>query len=340
MAHVVATAHGFAEALGSLSPGELPDAALSELLVDLDAEWNRIQAGRVALLGVWDARVAWAADGAQSGAGWVAARTEQARGAVSGEIRVARGLRAMPVTEKAFLSGDLGYAKVRLLVDLARDLPDAYAEREAFLVEQVQTVRVDQVPIVLARWRALVDSDGEEARAARQYEERSLNVSPLMQGAWRTDGNLTDEVGEMFRNAIDRRARGCYRAEKAAADANGEKVKSTAAQRRHDALLELLLQATAAGDDGNGVNVPAITAVIDITKLPDAKPAEIVGETEAGTPVTAQTALRWCCDAGISRVLTGPASTPIDLGHTARLPNRAQRRALAATRPRLHLPGL
>ena len=84
-----------------------------------------------------------------------------------------------------------------------------------------------------------------------------------------------------FRNAIDRRAREIYRAEKAEADANGEKVKSTAAQRRHDALLELILQATAAGDAGNGVNVPAITAIIDVTKLPDAKPAEIVGETEA-----------------------------------------------------------
>ena len=48
VARVVATAHGFAEALGSLSPGELPDAALSELLVELDAAWNRLPAGRVA----------------------------------------------------------------------------------------------------------------------------------------------------------------------------------------------------------------------------------------------------------------------------------------------------
>src|SRR5689334_21882485 len=127
VAHVLASARAFAEALGSLAPGELPDAALSELLVDLDAEWNRIQAGRVAVLGVWDARVAWAADGAQSGAGWVAARTEQARSAVAAEIRVARGLRAMPLTEKAFLSGELGLAKVRLLVDVAKQLPDAYA---------------------------------------------------------------------------------------------------------------------------------------------------------------------------------------------------------------------
>ena len=47
-----------------------------------------------------------------------------------------------------------------------------------------------------------------------------------------------------------------YRAEKAEADANGEKVTSTAAQRRHDALLELLLQATAAGDAGNGAQRP------------------------------------------------------------------------------------
>jgi hypothetical protein len=339
VALVVATARQFAEALGSLSPGELPDAGLSELLVELDAEWNRIQAGRVGLLGVWDTRVAWAADGAQSGPGWVAARTEQARSAVSGELRVARGLRSMPLTEKAFLAGDLGLAKVRLLVDLAKQLPDAYAEAEAVLVEQVQTVRVDQVPIVLARWRALVDTAGEDERAARDDAERSLHISSTFGGAWRTDGNLTAELGEIFRNAIDHRARARYRSEKAEADANGDKVHSTAAQRRHDALLELLLQATAAGDAGNEVNVPAITAVIDVSKLTGAKSGEIVGETEAGTPVPAATALRWCCDAGISRVLTAPASTPIDLGHTARLPNRAQRRALAARDRGCTFPG-
>ena len=88
-ARVVAAMRSAADALTGLCPGELPDAALSELLVELDAAWNRLSAGRVALLGVWDARVAWAADGAQSGPGWVAARTEQARSAVAGEIRVA-----------------------------------------------------------------------------------------------------------------------------------------------------------------------------------------------------------------------------------------------------------
>ena len=56
-------------------------------------------------------------------------------------------------------------------------------------------------------------------------------------------------------------------------------------------------------------------------------------------PVPAPTALRWCCDAGISRVLTGPDSTPLDLGHTARLPNRAQRRALAARDRGCTFPG-
>ena len=103
VAHVVAAVRCAAEALTGLCPGELPDASLSELLVELDATWNRLTAGRVALLGVWDARVVWAADGAQSGAGWVAARTEQARSAAAGEIGVARGLRAMPLTEQAFL---------------------------------------------------------------------------------------------------------------------------------------------------------------------------------------------------------------------------------------------
>jgi hypothetical protein len=230
--HVVAAMRSAADALTGLCPGELPDAALSELLLDLDAEWN-----------------------------------------------------------------------------------------------------------VLARWRAFFDTDGEEARAARQHEQRSWHVSPLLDGAWRGDANFTTEAGEVIRNAVDRRARALYRAEKAAADGNGEKVRSTAAQRRHDALLELILQATAAGDEGNGINVPAITAIIDITRLPDATSGEIVGETEAGTPVTAQTARRWCCDAGISRALTDTTSTPVDLGHTARLPSPAQRRALAARDRGCTFPG-
>ncbi len=338
-AHVLAAMRSAADALTGLCPGELPDAALSELLVELDAAWNRLSAGRVGLLGVWDARVAWAADGAQSGPGWVAARTEQARSAVAGEIRVARGLRAMPITEKAFLSGDLGFAKVRLLVDLASDLPDAYTDAEGFLVETVQTVRVDQVPIVLARWRALVDTAGEEERAARDYAEGPCTSPPPWEGPGAPTATSPPSSARSSATPSTAAPASMYRAEKAEADANGTKVETTAAQRRHDALLELILQATAAGDEGNGLNVPSITAIIDITKLPHAQPAEIVGETEHGTPVPAATALRWCCDAGISRVLTDTTSTPVDLGTTARLPSPAQRRALAARDHGCTFPG-
>jgi hypothetical protein len=339
VARAVAAVRDAADALTGLGAGELPDAVLSELLVELDAELTRLQAGRVAMLGVWDARVAWAADGARTAAGWVAARTEQPRGAVASELCVARGLRTMPGTEAAFRAGKLGFPKVRLLAEVAKDLPEAYAAHEALLVEQVQTVRVDQVPLLLARWRALVDVAGEADRAARHHAARSLHCSQTFQGAWRVDGNLTAEAGEILRNALDRRARELYRAEKAEADATGAKVASSAAQRRHDALLELILQATAAGDDGSGVNVPAITAVVDVTRLAAAESGEIVGETATGTAVSAHTARRWCCDAGISRVVAGPASTPIDLGVTARLPSPAQRRALAARDRGCTFPG-
>ena len=294
--------------------------------------------GRVALLGVWDARVAWAGDGAQSGPGWVAARTEQARGAVSGEIRVARGLRSMPVTEKAFLSGDLGSRRCGSSSTSPATSPTPTPTQRRSWWSRSRRCASTRSPSCWPAGALLSTATAKKhaLRASTGTVPERL-AAPAGRVAHRRQPHRRGRRDLPQRHRPPRRE--LYRAEKAEADANGEKVKSTAAQRRHDALLELLLQATAAGDTGNDVNVPAITAVIDVTKLPGAKPAEIVGETEAGTPVTAQTALRWCCDAGISRVLTGPDSTPIDLGHTARLPNRAQRRALAARDRGCTFPG-
>ena len=297
----------------------------------MDVEFNRIDAARTALVGVWDARSVWAMEAARSGASWLACHTEQSRPAASGQVRLARSLRTMPLVEAACTAGVLGQAKAKLLAGAATESPEAFADHEAFLVEQARSLRVDQTAKLLEFWQAHVNPDGAADQEAKNYADRAFHLSETFQGMWLTNGKLTGEQGEIVANEINRRARAMYRAEKRLADANGTTVETTAAQRRADAFVDMAMQAITAGDCGNAANVPAITAIIRIDDLADAdvQPTDVVGETEHGHPVTAATALRWTCDCTISRVILGPNSVPTDLGTAARLPSPAQRRALA-----------
>ncbi len=332
LSEVLEVGSEFLRRLAAVTPSEVDDRSLSDVLVALDGLTNRLDAMRGRLAGAWDARQVWVAEGARSGASWLASHTEQSRGAASGQIRLARALRAMPVVEAACLSGELGTAKARLLADAASVAPQVFAEHEGALVEHALGLRVDQTAKVLEFWKAHADPDGAEAREAAQHEARSVHLSQTSRGMWVLAGKLTGEAGEVLRNELDRRARAAFRSEKALADANGTVVETTAAQRRADALVELAMQAMAANDSGTALKAPSVTATVRVDDLADlpADGTTVVGETEHGQAVPAVTARRWLCDCNIGRVVLGPDSVPVDLGVSARLPSPAQRRALAA----------
>ncbi len=82
-------------------PAGLDDAALAELVVEVQAEADRLEAWRLRVLGEWDARAVWAADGACNGASWLAALGNVARSVAGGLLHDARRLRGMPVTAAA-----------------------------------------------------------------------------------------------------------------------------------------------------------------------------------------------------------------------------------------------
>ena len=158
-------------------------------------------------------------------------------------------------------------------------------------------------------------------RRVRDYAERSLHVSPLLDGAWRTDGHLTAEAGEILRNALDRRAR--------ARSTAPRRPKPTPTAPRSRAPPRNA--ATTPSSSYSSAPPPPATRAPASTSPPSPPSStspssprhagEIVGETEAGTPVSgshrAAVLLRLL---GISRrPPPTPTSTPVDLGHTARL---------------------
>ncbi len=95
------------DGLQSIDASMLCDEELSGLLVDLHTQSARLDAARVVLTGAWDARRVWSSDGARSAAAWLAHRTHQPRGALNGEVRLARRLRTMPATAAALADGDI-----------------------------------------------------------------------------------------------------------------------------------------------------------------------------------------------------------------------------------------
>lgn len=91
--------------LASVDPAALSDAELGELLVALRRLENRIDHEATRLTGAWDARKAWAADRARSGASWLAHRAHMPRPTAQRRVRLARCVRDMPGADAAWSSG-------------------------------------------------------------------------------------------------------------------------------------------------------------------------------------------------------------------------------------------
>src|SRR4051812_36357852 len=114
---------------------QVPEISLDELKALSDDEvtdavvmWaGRVAAGEarlLAFLGEFDARGQWA--GYPSCTSWLSWRLTIGLKAASEKVRVARALRALPVTRAAFERGELSYTQVRAFTRFAR--PDSEAE--------------------------------------------------------------------------------------------------------------------------------------------------------------------------------------------------------------------
>lgn len=334
---VVSAAEAFIEALTALKPSQLLDDELSGFLLALDRCRARVDAATTGLVGQWDARLAWAADGATSAAGWLAARGEQSRAQASAQVKVARALRRMPLTTEAFHAGQIGGAKARLLANAATRHPEGFAEDETWLVHWATRLSVAGTAAVIARWLAHRDDLAGEPTAEETAEKRRFHLSKMLDGTWRADGVLPAEDGEVVANALAAIGDELRAAHQATKDADARFTPPTAAQRRSDALTEMARRALGADPDTASPATPSLLALLDAHRLSD--PDGVTGETDAGAPLVAEALRRLACDAGVARIIRDAGGRPLDLGVTVRTPSAAQRRALRARDRGCTFPG-
>ena len=248
----------------------MSDGELAEAMLSLRREQARLAAVVAEQTAAFEARQVYAQDGSRSATDWIAVHARLPRGPVAGEVRDARRLRSMPDTRAAFRAGDLSAAHVRVLCRLAghpragRHFPDG----EAHLVAEGRRLRFDDWQRLCDYWRDAADPDGPEQRHGRDTDLRRFRIGVGLDGVGHADGYLTPVATAAVNGALARIERELFAADWAAAkaihgdDTTAAHLARTAAQRRHDALVEMATRALTAPADGKRP-APLVTVMVD-----------------------------------------------------------------------------
>jgi len=303
---------------------------LSALIVDIERQRARLEAIQAGLVGVWDARKVWAADGAKSAAAWLAHKAKAPAPAMRALVRFARRLAAMPHTAAAVRAGHIGAWEARLLADANRpEVAADFARDEEMLVGHARTLGLTDFGRAVRYWEQLADPDGAEARARDQHAARRAHLSKTMGGIRVLDAAFDPVGGAAFERVFRSIETDLFEADWAAAraqygpDVTVDRLVRSPAQRRHDTLVEMARRAGVAPRDGKAPR-PLVTVVIDYPSLLMGRICEL-GD---GTVITPGQVHGLLSDADIERVVFGPRSRIIDVGRRTRLFKGALRRAI------------
>ncbi len=297
----------------------------------------RAQADAVLLarLGEADARGLARSRGATSTVAWLRGSHRVGAGEASRLVRTARALREqLPATGQALAVGEVNLGQVEVIVDSLKDLSDQVgpaqrAEGEATLIEACASLDPVGLGRLGRRLEELLDPDGVQARdeaKIRDHEERAfgkreLTLSPDPYGSAGTIRGRYDAAGAAVIAAV-LDALSAPLSE----TSDGEKDTRNPAQRRYDALIEILRRhlhhpATTSGDGGKAqirVTIP-LQSLIDRTG---------VATLDSGAEISPTLARMLACDAAIIPAVLNGHGQPVDLGRERRLYTGAARTAV------------
>ncbi len=279
--------------------GALSDDELSDAVVELQRQSERLAAARAALISTWDARQSWAADGARTGAAWLAAKCRMSKATARREIRRARALRHMPRVSEGLADGDIGVDHLDALSRVRRDhLADCFARAERQLVGHAKRLPFHHFHKAVRYWEQLADPDGVEDRAAKRYADRGAHLSKTFDGTQALDALFDVVGGAEFASVFDSIEKELFDADWAEAkakygdDVSLDKLARTPAQRRADTLVEMARRAATTPKDGqrpgsspasSSTSTPSGTASANSPTAPCSPPAKPPASSPAPT---------------------------------------------------------
>jgi hypothetical protein len=284
--------------------------AIAETAAILDAATHRF----LTQLRAFDQVGGWERAGALSCAHWLSWRVGMDLGAARERVRVARKLAGLPLIDQALSTGAISYSKVRAMtrvarahnegefLTMARTMTGAQLERMCRLARQVESLAGKDPREVEERQRYAVSrrtDDGMVSIEIRLHPEEAARVMKALEVAC-DGGNLADGAVALAESALVARGIGSSTARPAAPVAADPEQ---------------------AGVEGGRVRSP-IEVVVHISA------DTLTGETELGDGISAETARRLLCDAGVVPMLEDPSGKTIDVGRKTRSIPSALQRAL------------
>ena len=308
-----------AEPLEGRSDAELLDRARR-----LTAARNRIDATLAATVGRAENRQSAEHDGLKTMKSWLTSHTRLSGSAVASIVRQGRALEVLPSVEAAYLAGAVTGDQVETIAEIVRPehLDRALAQQvdladiTTALLQVATTYPHRELQKAVGHYLAQLDPDGREPDPT---EERALTLAQHPDGSWTLGGSLDAVGGDKVATTLEAIAA----AGRCAGDTRSR------AQRHGDALVQLCDLALASGQLPVLRTVkPQVIVTIPLADLLEPLPGLGAGTTGTGATISAARA-RWiACDSGVTRLVIGPDSQPLDQGRTQRVVTPGQRRAL------------
>jgi hypothetical protein len=260
----------------------------------------------------------------------VSRREARRRVADAAELGPRRGLTGdplpplRPALAAASAAGDIGEDHVHVVATALARLPhDVQDDAEQFLAARAHELEPGQLRIVAQRVVDTLDPDGRAPSEAEHQQRRTLWLEHRPDGSAELSGHLTPEAGVKLQTVLD--------ALSAPAPAAGEEPDArTAAQRRHDALIDVCDRLLRSGTLPDAGGTPT-TLVLTTTSRATC--------TDHGAIVDDALVRRLTDTAEIYRIDVDDLTGRLTLGHTRRLAQPAQRRALAVRDRGCSFPG-
>ncbi len=207
----------------------------------------------------------WSADGFLSAAGALRAACRMDHGVARSHIELARKLEALPKVAAAFGRGEISQRHATVVANACTpDRAASISEVEAELVDVARAYTPRELGGVVRYLTDAIDGDGGASTDEALFERRRHYMSATLDGMVAYDGTCDPESGAIHTATIN-------------AEMERDRVEHdprTPAQRRFDALTNLLRRSLDTGAVGETRNVrPHVTVVIDLDELPGPRPS-------------------------------------------------------------------